>query len=69
MAPIVMTLNVLEGHILMQAFISMILRMCGTSHGPSTSAVLVIETTLKTSFVGKTCWSKFNKFICTILVL
>jgi len=37
-----MTLSVLEGHFLLQAFSSEKFRICGTSHGPSASAEFLV---------------------------
>jgi len=41
-AATVMTLTVLEGHSLLQAFSSAIFRICGVSHGPSAPAELLV---------------------------
>jgi len=38
-----MTLSVLAGHCLSQAFSSTIFRICGTSNGPSASAELIVN--------------------------
>jgi len=42
-AVIVMTLNVLEGHSLLQAFSCEIFHICGASHGSSASAELLVK--------------------------
>jgi len=38
-----MALNVLEGHFLLQAFSSVIFRICGASRRPLASAVLIVR--------------------------
>jgi len=41
-----MTLSILEGHFLLQTFLSAIFRICGASRGPSASTELLVVTRL-----------------------
>jgi len=61
-----MTLSVLEGHSLLQAFLSAIFRICGVSRGPSASAELLVIMCLMLILIAiRSLDRNVNKFNCS----